>query len=119
MSEKDRAKPAEILEKIIGGKIAKIVNEVTLYGQDYVLDTNQKVEAVLKAAGAEVVGFQRLAVGDGIEKVVEDYAAEGMKPAGLAYAAPPQSSEEDAGNRGLFFSPRGMPDQASREEQRE
>jgi elongation factor Ts len=84
MSEKDRAKPAEILEKIIGGKIAKIVNEVTLYGQDYVLDTNQKVEAVLKAAGAEVVGFQRLAVGEGIEKVVEDYAAEVMKQAGLA-----------------------------------
>ena len=84
MSEKDRAKPAEILEKIIGGKIAKIVNEVTLYGQDYVLDTNQKVEAVLQAAGAEVVGFQRLAVGEGIEKVVEDYAAEVMKQAGLA-----------------------------------
>ncbi|MDN5782143.1 MAG: translation elongation factor Ts [Luteimonas sp.] len=84
MSEKDRAKPAEILEKIIGGKIAKIVNEVTLYGQEYVLDTNQKVEAVLKAAGAEVVGFQRLAVGEGIEKVVEDYAAEVMKQAGLA-----------------------------------
>src|SRR3546814_10621915 len=84
MSEKDKAKPAEILEKIIGGKIAKIVNEVTLYGQPYVLDTNQNVEAVLKAAGAEVVGFQRLAVGEGIEKVVEDYAAEVMKQAGLA-----------------------------------
>ena len=37
-----------------------------------------------KAAGAEVVGFQRLAVGEGIEKVVEDYAAEVMKQAGLA-----------------------------------
>ncbi len=84
MSDKDRAKPAEILEKIIGGKIAKIVNEVTLYGQPYVLDTNQNVEAVLKAAGADVVGFQRLAVGEGIEKVVEDYAAEVMKQAGLA-----------------------------------
>ena len=84
MSDKEKSKPAEILEKIIGGKIAKIVNEVTLYGQDYVLDTNQKVEAVLKAAGAEVVGFQRLAVGEGIEKVVEDYAAEVMKQAGLA-----------------------------------
>ncbi|HZW17229.1 MAG TPA: translation elongation factor Ts [Luteimonas sp.] len=84
MSDKDRAKPAEILEKIIGGKIAKIVNEVTLYGQDYVLDTDKKVEAVLKAAGADVVGFQRLAVGEGIEKVVEDYAAEVMKQAGLA-----------------------------------
>ena len=76
MSDKDKAKPAEILEKIICGKIAKIVNEVTLYGQPYVLDTDQTVEQVLKAAGAEVVGFQRLAVGEGIEKVVEDYAAE-------------------------------------------
>ncbi|MCY7313643.1 MAG: translation elongation factor Ts [Pseudoxanthomonas sp.] len=84
MTDKDRAKPANILEKIIGGKIAKIVNEVTLYGQPYVLDTNQTVEAVLKAAGAEVIGFQRLAVGEGIEKVVEDYAAEVMKQAGLA-----------------------------------
>ncbi len=84
MSEKDKSKPADILEKIIGGKIAKIVNEVTLYGQPYVLDTNQNVEAVLKAAGAEVVKFERLAVGEGIEKVVEDYAAEVMKQAGLA-----------------------------------
>ncbi len=79
MSEKDRAKPAEILEKIIGGKVAKIVNENTLYGQPYVLNTDQTVEAVLKAAGADVVGFQRLAVGEGIEKVVEDYAAEVAK----------------------------------------
>ncbi|KAF1718986.1 translation elongation factor Ts [Pseudoxanthomonas wuyuanensis] len=84
MSEKDKNKPADILEKIISGKIAKIVNEVTLYGQPYVLDTNQSVEAVLKAAGADVVSSQRLAVGEGIEKVVEDYAAEVMKQAGLA-----------------------------------
>ncbi|MCF7222656.1 translation elongation factor Ts [Marilutibacter chinensis] len=84
MSDKDKAKPADILEKIIGGKINKIVNEVTLYGQPYVLDTNQSVEGVLKAAGAEVVRFERLAVGEGIEKVVEDYAAEVMKQAGLA-----------------------------------
>ena len=84
MSEKDKAKPAEILEKIIGGKVAKIVNEVTLYGQPYVLNTDHSVEAAAKAAGADVVGFQRLAVGEGIEKVVEDYAAEVMKQAGLA-----------------------------------
>lgn len=84
MSEKDKAKPADILEKIISGKIAKIVNEVTLYGQPYVLNTDQTVEQAVKAAGADVVGFQRLAVGEGIEKVVEDYAAEVMKQAGLA-----------------------------------
>ena len=79
MSDKDRQKPAEILEKIISGKINKIVNEVTLYGQSYVLDGDKSVEAVLKAAGADVVGFTRLVVGEGIEKVVEDYAAEVAK----------------------------------------
>ncbi len=84
MSDKDRSKPAEILEKIISGKMNKIINEVTLYGQPYVLNTDQSVEAALKAAGADVIGFQRLAVGEGIEKVVEDYAAEVMKQAGLA-----------------------------------
>lgn len=84
MTDKDKAKPADILEKIIGGKIAKIVNEVTLYGQPYVLDTNQTVEQVLKAAGAEVITSQRLAVGEGIEKQTDDFAAEVMKQAGLA-----------------------------------
>ena len=79
MSEKDKQKPAEILEKIISGKIAKIVNEVTLYGQPYVLNSDQSVEQAVKAAGADVIGFQRLVVGEGIEKVVEDYAAEVAK----------------------------------------
>ncbi|MEH6420242.1 translation elongation factor Ts [Pseudomonas sp. CGJS7] len=84
MSDKDKSKPADILEKIIGGKIAKIVNEVTLYGQAYVLNTDQTVEQVVKAAGAEVLTMQRLAVGEGIEKQVDDFAAEVMKQAGLA-----------------------------------
>ena len=79
MSEKDRAKPAEILEKIISGKTSKIVNENTLYGQPYVLNTDMTVEATLKAAGADVVRFERLVVGEGIEKVEEDYAAEVAK----------------------------------------
>ncbi|RMH91128.1 elongation factor Ts [Lysobacter pythonis] len=81
---KDSGKPADILEKMISGKITKIVNEVTLTGQPYVLNTDQTVEATLKAAGAEVLRFERLAVGEGIEKVKEDYAAEVMKQAGLA-----------------------------------
>ena len=81
---KDSGKPAEILEKMISGKIAKTVSEITLTGQPYVLNTDQTVEAALKAAGAEVLRFERLAVGEGIEKVVEDYAAEVMKQAGLA-----------------------------------
>ncbi|HXD84492.1 MAG TPA: translation elongation factor Ts [Rudaea sp.] len=82
MSEKDKAKPANILEKIIGGKIAKIVNENTLYGQPYVLNTEQTVEAAAKAAGADVIGFKRLVVGEGIEKVQEDYVAEVKKAMG-------------------------------------
>lgn len=84
MPEKDKNKPADILEKIVSGKINKIVNEVTLYGQPYVLNSDLSVEAAVKAAGADVVGFKRLVVGEGIEKVVEDYAAEVMKQAGLA-----------------------------------
>ncbi len=79
MTDKDKAKPAEILEKIISGKINKIISEVTLYGQAYVLDSDKTVEQAVKAAGGDVVGFQRLVVGEGIEKVVEDYAAEVAK----------------------------------------
>ena len=79
MSEKDKQKPAEILEKIISGKVNKIVNEVTLYGQPYVLNTDQSVEQAAKAAGADVLSFTRMVVGEGIEKVVEDYAAEVAK----------------------------------------
>src|SRR5690606_12934660 len=82
---KDSGKPAEILEKMVSGKIAKTLAEISLTGQPYVLDTNQTVEAALKAAGgAEVVSFVRLAVGEGIEKQADDFAAEVMKQAGLA-----------------------------------
>jgi elongation factor Ts len=84
VSDKDKGKPAEILEKIISGKVNKVVSEMCLTGQAYVLDTNSTVEAALKKEGATAVSMQRLAVGEGIEKVVEDYAAEVMKQAGLA-----------------------------------
>lgn len=83
MPEKDKNKPADILEKIIAGKVSKIINEVTLYGQPYVLNSDLSVEGALKAAGAEVVCFKRLVVGEGIEKVVEDYAAEVAKAMAL------------------------------------
>ncbi|WP_267223765.1 translation elongation factor Ts [Dyella silvae] len=79
MTEKDKAKPADILEKIISGKINKIVSEVTLVGQPYVLDTNVTVGDALKKEGADVVAVVRLAVGEGIEKVQEDYLAEVAK----------------------------------------
>ena len=82
---KDSGKPAEILEKMISGKIAKTLAEISLTGQPYVLDTNITVEAALMAAGgAEVLSFVRLAVGEGIEKQADDFHAEVMKQAGLA-----------------------------------
>ncbi|HZY33224.1 MAG TPA: translation elongation factor Ts [Rhodanobacter sp.] len=82
---KDSGKPAEILEKMISGKIAKTLAEISLTGQPYVLDTNVTVEAALKAAGgAQVLNFVRLAVGEGIEKQADDFHAEVMKQAGLA-----------------------------------
>ena len=82
---KESGKPAEILEKMVSGKIAKTLAEISLTGQPYVLDTNQTVEAALKAAGgAEVLSFVRLAVGEGIEKQADDFHAEVMKQAGLA-----------------------------------
>ena len=84
MTDKDRAKPAEIQEKMIGGKIRKTLAEMALTGQPYVLDTNITVGDALKKDGAEVLAFHRIAVGEGIEKVKEDYAAEVMKQAGLA-----------------------------------
>jgi elongation factor Ts len=85
MSDKEKAKPAEILEKIVSGKVNKIINENTLTGQPYVLDTNESVGNVLKKEGAEVLAMHRLAVGEGIEKPQgEDFATEVMKQAGLA-----------------------------------
>jgi elongation factor Ts len=81
---KDTGKPAEILEKMIAGKVRKTLAEMTLTGQPYVLDTNVTVEDALKKAGARLTGFHRLAVGEGIEKKEEDFAAEVMKQAGLA-----------------------------------
>ncbi|UPG89065.1 translation elongation factor Ts [Luteibacter aegosomaticola] len=84
MSDKEKQKPAEILEKIVSGKINKILADVTLVGQAYVIDTEITVADALKKGGAEIISVERLAVGEGIEKVVDDFAAEVMKQAGLA-----------------------------------
>jgi len=84
VSEKDKSKPAEILEKIVSGKVNKAIAEITLTGQPYVLDTNVNVEQALKKEGAQVLAMHRVAVGEGIEKKEEDFAAEVMKQAGLA-----------------------------------
>jgi elongation factor Ts len=84
ISEKDRQKPADIQEKMISGKLRKVLAEISLTGQTYALDTNSTVEEALRKAGARVTAFHRIAVGEGIEKKDEDFAAEVMKQAGLA-----------------------------------
>jgi elongation factor Ts len=81
---KDAGKPAEILEKMITGKLRKTLAELTLTGQPFVVDTNVTVEDALKKAGGKVVAFHRIAVGEGIEKQESDFASEVMKQAGLA-----------------------------------
>jgi elongation factor Ts len=81
---KDSGKPAEVLEKMISGKVRKTLAEMCLTGQPYVIDPNATVEETLRKAGARLLGFHRLAVGEGIEKKTEDFAAEVMKQAGLA-----------------------------------
>jgi elongation factor Ts len=84
MSDKDKQKPAEIQDKMITGKIRKTLNEISLTGQPFVLDTNVTVGDALKKARAKVLSFHRIAVGEGIEKKTEDFHAEVMKQAGLA-----------------------------------
>jgi elongation factor Ts len=72
----DAKKPAEIIAKMVDGKLRKFLNEITLLGQPYVKNPDITVEKLLKDAGATVVAFQRYAVGEGIEKQTGDFAAE-------------------------------------------
>ena len=78
---KDSGKPPEILEKMIQGKIRKTLAEQTLLGQAYAApDANGiGVEEALKKAGAKVLSFVRINVGEGIEKKEENFAEEVMK----------------------------------------
>ncbi|HEX5313350.1 MAG TPA: translation elongation factor Ts [Gammaproteobacteria bacterium] len=71
-------KPAAIVEKMVAGRLAKYVNEVTLLGQSFVKDPDRSVAALLEAGGARAVAFARFEVGEGIEKDEADFAAEVM-----------------------------------------
>lgn len=71
-------KPAEIIEKMVMGRISKYLNEITLLGQPFVKDPDTTVEKLLKSKGAVVKNFMRYEVGEGLEKRSEDFAAEVM-----------------------------------------
>ncbi len=74
----ESGKPAEIIEKMVQGRVNKFLKEVTLLGQPFVKDPDQTVEALLKKAGATVVRFTRFEVGEGIEKKEDNFAEEVM-----------------------------------------
>ena len=74
-------KPADIIEKMVGGRIRKFLGEITLMGQPFVKDPDQTVGKLLKAAGATVAGFDRLELGEGVEKKTENFAEEVMAQA--------------------------------------
>ncbi len=77
----DSGKPADIIEKMVEGRLRKHLAEITLLGQPFIKDPDQTVEKLLKSKGATVHGFVRYEVGEGIEKKEEDFAAEVMAQA--------------------------------------
>jgi elongation factor Ts len=72
----ESGKPAEIVAKMVEGSVQKFLKEVSLFNQTFVKNDKQTVEQMLKAAATSVKGFTLYVVGEGIEKKVDDFAAE-------------------------------------------
>jgi elongation factor Ts len=85
---REAGKPEAMLEKIAEGTVQKYLKDVTLLGQVFVKaeDGKQTIEQLLKAKGATVAGFTLFVVGEGIEKKVDDFAAEVAAQAAAAAA---------------------------------
>ena len=75
----ESGKPPEIVEKMVNGRVAKFLKEITLVGQPFVKDDKVSVGKLLDGAGAKVTSFVRFEVGEGIEKKEENFADEVMK----------------------------------------
>jgi elongation factor Ts len=71
-------KPPEIVEKMVTGRIAKFLKEITLVGQPFVKDPDMSISKLLKGADASVVSFVRFEVGEGIEKKADNFVEEVM-----------------------------------------
>jgi elongation factor Ts len=72
----ESGKPAEIVAKMVEGSVQKFLKEVSLFNQTFVKNDKQTVEQMLKSASTTVKGFTLYVVGEGIEKKVDDFAAE-------------------------------------------
>ena len=77
--QEGKNKPADIIEKMVTGRLRKHLSGITLLGQSFVKDGDVTVAQLLKQHGASVVGFERLAVGEGIEKQESNFAEEVMQ----------------------------------------
>ena len=75
---RESGKPDNIIEKMIDGRIRKYLSEITLLGQSFVKDPEQTVSKLLQAANATVLRFERMELGEGIEKKSENFADEVM-----------------------------------------
>jgi elongation factor Ts len=76
---RESGKPEAVIEKMIVGRMKKYMSEVTLLNQSFVINPDLTVGDAAKEAGATITGFVRLEVGEGIEVVKEDFAAEVAK----------------------------------------
>jgi len=77
----ESGKPAEIIEKMVSGRISKFLKEITLLGQPFVKDPDTTVEKLLKSSNAVVNSFVRYEVGEGIEKKTDNFVEEVMAQA--------------------------------------
>ncbi len=76
--EKIKGKPADIVEKMVTGRINKFLAEITLQGQAFIKDDSKTIAQLLKEKGNDVLRFTRFEVGEGIEKKEENFAEEVM-----------------------------------------
>jgi elongation factor Ts len=89
---RESGKPAEVIAKMVEGRVRKFYEESTLLAQTFVIDGESKVQAIVDAAAKEagapikVTGFVRYALGDGIEKAESDFAAEVAATSGVPQA---------------------------------
>lgn len=79
----ETGKPKDIIEKMVAGRLKKFIAENTLLGQAFIKDADVTVASLLQQNKAQVPGFTRYEVGEGIEKKEDNFAAEVMRQAGL------------------------------------
>jgi len=79
----ESGKPAEIVAKMVEGRVRKFLEEVSLTGQMFIKDPNVRIADLLKQHQAHVKRFVRFVVGEGIEKEATDFVSEVMQQAGL------------------------------------